>query len=82
MTVDWSAKAADASCASGDCPSETLTDSNFAVRWVGFVRPSRASQYTFHSYLGSDNAPIDRVKLWVDNSIIIQQWTSLAASRV
>merc|ERR1711998_452332 len=51
----------------------------FGVRWVGFVRPSRASQYTFHADVKTDQ---ERVKLWVDNSIIVQQWSSLDATTV
>lgn len=79
MTVDWSG------VPGGTVrPSATLVDADWSVRWVGFVRPSRASQYTFHVHLGADHATAakgERVKLWVDNSIIIQQWTSLSASR-
>jgi hypothetical protein len=76
MTVDWSRPA--------NGRPTSITDADWAVRWVGFVRPSRASQYTFHVHLGPSHAVQnfgERVKLWVDNSIIIQQWSSLAASR-
>jgi len=78
-TVDWSAAGA------AGKPSATLTNGDFAVRWVGFVRPSKAQQYTFHTYLsdesdGAAQTTYERVKLWVDNSIIIQQWTSLAST--
>ena len=76
-TVDWSA------ATTTSTPDASLTNRSFGVRWVGFVRPSRAQQYTFHMLMPqSDSASphIERVKLWVDNSIVIQQWSSLAAS--
>ena len=60
-------------------PSFTLSqDGVFGVRWVGFVRPSKAQQYTFHIPLTA--AVSERVKLWVDNSIIVQQWASIAST--
>ena len=69
-------------------PAGLNADGLFGVRWVGFVRPSRASQYTFHVNLGevggaggtTPGGTKDRVKLRVDNSIIVQQWTSLAST--
>jgi len=85
MTVDWSATANNGMPST---PAGLNADGLFGVRWVGFVRPSRASQYTFHVNLGvvgavggaTANLPADRVKLWVDNSIIVQQWTSLSGT--
>ena len=74
QTVDWSASAL------STYPVTELVDgsgNNFKVRWVGFVRPSRASQYTFHANLAENS---DRVKLWVDNSILIEQWMSLGSA--
>jgi len=72
-TVDWSA------VTDSSMPSSSLTNKEFAVRWVGFVRPSRAQQYTFHMHMAEANnaGHNERVKLWVDNSVIIQQWSSL-----
>ena len=73
MTVDWSATT------TTTMPSFTLSqDGVFGVRWVGFVRPSKAQQYTFHIPLTA--AVSERVKLWVDNSIIVQQWASIAST--
>uniref|UniRef100_A0A7S0EWB6 PA14 domain-containing protein n=1 Tax=Hanusia phi TaxID=3032 RepID=A0A7S0EWB6_9CRYP len=69
--LDWSS-------ADGSLPT-SLSGSKFGVRWVGFVRPSQAQQYTFSMNLFSIGKE-ERVKLWVDNSIIIQQWTSLAST--
>ena len=74
-TVDWSAASATSK------PTALLNNEEFAVRWVGFVRPSRAQQYTFHMHMneGNNTGHDERVKLWIDNSIIIQQWSSLAS---
>jgi len=75
-TVDWSASAV------STYPVTELVDgsgANFKVRWVGFVRPSRASQYTFHAHIAETAGNTDRVKLWVDNSIVIEQWMSLGS---
>ena len=43
--------------------------------------PSESEVYTF--YAGGDVTSSDkneRIKLWVDNSLIIQQWSSLATT--
>ena len=75
--IDWSAPSNSAK------PRASLVDGDFGVRWVGFVRPSRAQQYTFHMVMPNAGlaAPhIERVKLWVDNSIVIQQWSSLSST--
>ena len=73
-TVDWSATT------TTSMPSATLSqDGIFGVRWVGFVRPSRSTQYTFHIPLKTGGLT-ERVKLWVDNSIVIQQWNSIASA--
>ncbi len=74
-TVDWS------ELVTGSTPALSLTNSEFGVRWVGFVRPSRAQQYTFHMQMPSAalNLHMERMKLSVDNSIVIQQWNSLAS---
>uniref|UniRef100_A0A7S4KLE9 PA14 domain-containing protein n=1 Tax=Guillardia theta TaxID=55529 RepID=A0A7S4KLE9_GUITH len=71
--VDWSAAQA------GNKAIASLTSSTWGVRWVGFVRPSLANQYTFQVSIGEST---ERVKLWVDNSIIIQQWTSIDGTTV
>ena len=78
QTVDWSATG------TGTYPVTELVDGsgqNFKVRWVGFVRPSRASQYTFHAKIAEQTTKTDRVKLWVDNSIVIEQWMSLGSTK-
>jgi hypothetical protein len=77
-TVDWSTATAGTSR-----PSLSLsTASSFGVRWMGFVRPSKAQQYTFAVVMprAGTATQVERVKLWVDNSIIVSQWTSLAST--
>ena len=75
--IDWSAPN------NNDSPGSSLTNGDFGVRWVGFVRPSRAQQYTFHMVMpnaGAAGPHLERVKLWVDNSIVIHQWSSLQST--
>ena len=50
----------------------------YSVRWAGFLQPTYTQTYTFHSRLLSDQ---DRVKLWIDNTLVIDQWASLAGNR-
>lgn len=59
--------------ATGSLPS----GDGFAVRWTGFVSPSRGGEYTFKAaVLGTD----ERVRLWVDHSLLIDAWTSLSSA--
>jgi hypothetical protein len=64
-------------------PGSLAHDKNhFAVRWAGFVRPSATSEYTFRALLSgtTDTPNKERVRLWIDNSLIIDQWTSIATT--
>ena len=66
-------------------PSRTYTRSSarvhtrahHQVRWAGLVRATLASPYTFHTSLSGEAASHERVKLWVDGQLLIDQWTSL-----
>jgi hypothetical protein len=72
-TVDWSGTSADSVPYTG-----MDVDNEWSVRWAGFIRPSRADQhYTFFTPLSADD---ERVRLWVDNSLVISQWTSLEST--
>ena len=51
--------------------------SPYSVRWSGFVRPQYAQVYTF--FAGVQTA-VERMKLWVDNSLLVDQWTDLTAT--
>jgi hypothetical protein len=54
----------------------TVTSDSFSVRWAGAVRPTLTSQYTFFS--SSIAAREDRVRLWIDGVLLIDQWKSLS----
>jgi hypothetical protein len=70
--------AIDFSQASGGKPAATLASaSSYAVRWSGFVRPAAAQEYTF--YAGMQDAS-QRLRLWVDNVLTMDQWTSLSGT--
>eukprot|EP00960_Hanusia_phi_P071583 767583-Hanusia_phi.AAC.5 len=69
--IDWSS--------TSSLPLRSLSmASGFGVRWTGFIRPSLAQTYTFEFSLGQSQQ--ERVKLWVDNLLIIDQWTSLVSN--
>eukprot|EP00961_Rhodomonas_salina_P010027 134989-Rhodomonas_salina.1 len=64
-----------------DFTSSPYDQTTWSARWTGMVYPSLSETYTF--YAGGDvtgSNMKERVKLWVDNSLIIQAWTSLAVS--
>ena len=48
---------------------------DFSVRWAGLLVPSAAGEYSFEAALGGTD---ERVRLWIDNRLAIDQWTSLA----
>lgn len=55
----------------------------FSVRWGGFIRPHYDQTYTFKTRLADPAAAPatdQRVKLWVDGALVIDQWTSLFTS--
>ena len=58
--------------------STLLADAAFAVRWTGRIAPVLNATYTFGAALGSET---ERVKLWVENELVIDQWASLGARR-
>jgi hypothetical protein len=69
-TVDWSGTSADSVPYTG-----IEVDNEYSVRWAGFIRPCRSDQaYTFYAPLSADD---ERVRIWIDNSLVISQWTSL-----
>jgi hypothetical protein len=60
-------------------PQAGLTaDRMWAVRWAGFVQPCRSDYpYTFYVPVESGD---ERVQLWVDNSLVINQWSSITTT--
>ena len=56
-------------------PSNSLTDSSYSVRWEGYVKTESCSNFQLTTELTSVD---DRVRLWVDNVILLDQWRSLS----
>lgn len=55
-------------------PDPLMGADTFSVRWIGFVQPRYSTTYTFSTT--SD----DGVRLWVNNVLIIDNWTDHAAT--
>ena len=75
--IDWSASAA------RPAPIASLpSSSGFGARWAGFVSAPLSAAYTFALELSAPGAlsgdVASRVKLWLDNRLVIDQWSSLA----
>ena len=49
------------------------------MRWAGFVSPTQDGVYTFQ-WARSGSVAGDRVKLWIDNVAVFEQWASLATA--
>ena len=49
------------------------------VRWQGLIRPTATTPYTFMILQDIRNTtfPSDRVQLWLDGQLLVDQWTSL-----
>lgn len=54
-------------------PDGSIGTDTFSVRWTGWVEAPSDGDYVFHTY--SD----DGVRLWVDNKLLIDDWTDHAA---
>jgi len=50
-------------------PDEKVSDNDFNITWTGSIVPEYSEEYTFYTY--SD----DGVKLWVNEKLIIENWT-------
>jgi hypothetical protein len=55
-------------------PDPLISTDNFVVRWTGSVQPQFNENYTF--YITSD----DGERLWVNNQLLINQWTDHGAA--
>jgi hypothetical protein len=58
----------------GRTPTILSTYDIFGARWTGFIMATRTGLYTFRTVIGGDD---ERVKLWIDNKMIIDHWSSL-----
>ena len=54
-----------------------LPSMQYGVRWAGFLSPSAAGEYSFMVHFHDETTHDDRVKLWIDNTLVIHQWSSL-----
>ncbi|HEY9060879.1 MAG TPA: PA14 domain-containing protein [Pseudobacteroides sp.] len=53
-----------------NAPDAMIGEDTFSVRWTGFVVPRFSERYTFSTYAD------DGVRLWVNNTLIIDNWKS------
>ena len=60
----------------GPWGSNLVADTAFIIRWNGLYSPNSATQMYFQ--WSGTSVITDRVKLWVDNKLVIDQWSSLA----
>jgi hypothetical protein len=49
----------------------------FSVRWAGFLKPHSAETYTLFAAVSGGQ---ERVRLWVDNILIVDLWASMTAT--
>ena len=50
----------------------------FSARWEGLIRPSVSGVYSFSMGRADSVYGGERLRLWIDNRLIIDQWTSLS----
>ena len=60
---------------SGNVNDPSDVSGGFRVRWEGFIRPSLSQQYTFEARFHSSD---ERVRLWIDSELLVDQWDSLS----
>jgi len=62
-------------------PIASLANDVFSARWAGFVHVTTGttSAYTFEASMKSS---CDRVRLWVDNLLLLDNWSSFPAATV
>jgi hypothetical protein len=53
-----------------------------AIRWHGFIRPSRASEYTFYVSNFRSGTYTEKVRLWVDNTLVIDAATGMGVNEL
>jgi len=61
-----------------------INGGDFGVRWRGFIRAPYDDIYTMSMKIGAQdivNFPTtnDRIRVWIDNTIVIEQWSSLSS---
>ena len=58
-------------------PVPGIGEKGFSARWAGYLEPRLSETYTFSVYVG----PQDRIRLWIDGELVIDDWESAATSR-
>jgi len=53
-----------------------------SIRWHGFLKPSKAAEYTFHVKAHRGSGFTEKVRLWVDNSLVIEASTGMDAAEL
>ncbi len=61
-------------------PGACFAANSYSVRWVGYVSPTQDSTYTFQ-FRRMHPVNADRMRLWIDNSLVVDQWVSMASTR-
>ena len=56
--------------------SMVYANARFAARWNGLIEPLNNQTYTFSLML---NGVTERVRMWLDHSLLIDQWQSLSS---
>ena len=54
-----------------------LPGANFSVRWEGYVAMDTATEYTFIASVTSSD---ERLRVWIDHTLLLDQWTSLSSA--
>jgi hypothetical protein len=53
-----------------------------SIRWHGFVKPSKAAEYTFYVKNYRSSSFSEKVRLWVDNSLVIEASSQMGANEL
>jgi hypothetical protein len=59
-------------------PGDVNAGSGFGIRWTGYVTPYLPQLHTFGLEVAESD---ERVKLWVDEQLLVDQWNSIATIR-
>ena len=59
-------------------PGACFAANGYSVRWAGYLSPTQDAVHTFQ-FQRSLSISGDRMRLWVDNSVVVEQWTSLGS---
>ena len=59
-------------------PGDVNAGSGFGIRWTGYVTPYLPQLHTFGLEVAE---PDERVKLWVDEQLLVDQWNSISTIR-